>query len=58
MQFLALISGFRLGELDSRQTTIAFTPLHQHEMDELWLYKDWKPLLDRKAKDQNPAIAH
>lgn len=27
--------GYRWGELESGQTTIAFTPKHQHETDEL-----------------------
>lgn len=31
----SLINSFRWGELESGQTTIAFTPVHQHETDDL-----------------------
>lgn len=33
--FLSIISILRWGELESGQTTIAFTPAHQHETDDL-----------------------
>lgn len=32
---IGTLSGCRWGELESGQTTIAFTPIHQHETDEL-----------------------